>query len=103
MPRLQREIIAAAVGGDPSLELTTVSEDADVIVVGTSDPELLDGCRAQLTTRPRAKLFALTPDGLQTTLYELRGVIDSLGPLDPSELAAAIRAALERGLRWERA
>jgi hypothetical protein len=116
MPRILRDIIASAIEAQPGMALTALLPEqisqlrqgmetvaADVIVLGNADRGLLDACCALLPERPLTKVLTVSADGLEATLYELRGVVESFGALGPSELASAIGAAFGRGLTWERA
>lgn len=105
LPRMLREIIEEIVSHEHDMEVVgefskTVglleavdSTDADFLITGTGDSELV-GVGQLLRERPRIKVLAVGADGRQTCLYELRPQKVRLGEISPQTLLEAIRAAV---------
>jgi DNA-binding NarL/FixJ family response regulator len=70
---------------DATLAIRDLAPDAeaDVIIVGTSDPDLLTRCRALLDGHVPRRVIAVSPDGRDAHLYGIRpyeAAIDEFSP-----------------------
>jgi DNA-binding NarL/FixJ family response regulator len=102
MPRILREIIEQAVGGEPDLELVQArsepglraaveSSGADFVISG-ADYDFAEVARL-LEERPRLRVLAVTGDGREGFLYELRPTRTALGEVSRQTIVNAIRGA----------
>jgi DNA-binding NarL/FixJ family response regulator len=103
LPRLLQEIVERAVGGQPDMEIVAdlptartlpaalAEARADVVISGAGhdSAELSD----LLEERSRLKVLAVSNDGRDAVLYELRPVRTPLGELSPRTIVEAIRSA----------
>jgi DNA-binding NarL/FixJ family response regulator len=111
MPRMLREIVSETVSNQPDMRVvaeraehssmpSAASESgAQVVIVGSDGPDVEDGCERFALQRPDVGVLALSADGRQTVLYELRPHRVSLGDLSPQQLTAAIRRAVQARAR----
>ena len=105
MPRMLHDIIKEVVSNEPDLEIVDVFEDREtalramprtepcVVITSPQGPasENVDGF---FGGRPRMRLLAVSADGSETTLYELRQQKRDLGEISARMLVAAIRDRL---------
>lgn len=98
-PRL-RDIIVDAVKNEPDLELMSAelqsdrnleSACADVLIVGTSEPNDPEVPVRMLYAAPRMSVLMIAASGSAAVLYELRPRKQSLGEVTAAGLIAAIR------------
>jgi hypothetical protein len=104
MPRMLREIVSGVVSMQPDLAVVAVTgrararqvlakSRADVAVTGL-DESARQGALDLLGTLPRLRVVAISPDGREGTLYELRSHEVCFGELSPELLLAAIRGRI---------
>jgi DNA-binding NarL/FixJ family response regulator len=108
MPRTLEELVSEAVSTQPDMEVVgTVSDGesllaatrrarAQLVVVAASEDAVEQRYRRVVLQQPNVRVLALSEDGRETTLYEVRPHRVALGELSPGQLADAIRAALRR-------
>ena len=98
-PRL-RDIIVDAVSNEPDIELMSVepqserdleSAGADVLIVGTAEPNDLEVPARLLYVAPRMSVLMIAASGSAAVLYELRPRKLPLGDVTAAGLIAAIR------------
>jgi DNA-binding NarL/FixJ family response regulator len=104
-PRLQTDLISAALAAEPAVELVgqagadaaadaVPAAGARVVIVGLeggADPPGL--VLSLLALDPRLKVLGVTSSSGQAVLYELRPTARSLGEVSPRTLVEAIVAA----------
>jgi DNA-binding NarL/FixJ family response regulator len=106
MPAILHDIVTDALSrtqelvvvGDVSDETLPLAPEVErtnpsVVLLGSDHPELAGGRVPVFTGRADLKLLALTADGTEATLYELRPHTTTLGELSPGTLAQALRSA----------
>jgi DNA-binding NarL/FixJ family response regulator len=98
-----RDIVQSVLGERGDIELTTVAggagalaasiaaRGADVVIVAEGAPNA-DAYAALLYTHPRLRLVAISGDGRDAHLYELRPQRIPLGALSPESLVEIVRA-----------
>ncbi len=101
MPRILREIIEQAVADEPDMEIVEAgdvplgqaveSSMADFVIAG-ADYDFGEVARA-LDVRPRLRVLAVSGDGREAFLYELRPTRTPLGEVSPRRIVDAIRGA----------
>jgi hypothetical protein len=107
LPRLQTEIIEAALAAEPVVEVVgQVAADAAggaVAVSGAHVAILADGDTLPalaldlLAVDPRLKVVAITGSGRHAALYECQPAVTPLGEVSPRALVDAILDAVGRG------
>ena len=101
LPRMTREIIEQAVGGEPDMVIVDGHADHDSLpnavagsepdfVISGRDYEFAEVC-AVLDERPRLRVLVVVEDGREATLYELRPTRTPLGEVSPRTIVEAIR------------
>ena len=91
----QPDMRVVAERGDHSSMLSAAREsDAQVVIAGTDGADAENGCERFAVQRPDVGVLALSADGRQTVLYELRPHPVPLGELSPRQLTDAIRSAV---------
>jgi predicted RNA-binding protein YlqC (UPF0109 family) len=105
MPEMLREITRNAIHDEPWAEIVAEydapvpisdaarANDANVVLVGDS-PEVDAEANGLLDDARQLAVLALTDDGRQTVLYELRPHKVPLGEISPGRLVDAIRTAV---------
>jgi hypothetical protein len=103
MPRLLKEIVRSVLDEDPGVDLAVrdlapslLGADeslslADVMIVADDAPLSAD-YESVLYAHPRLRLVAISSQGANAFLYELRPRCISLGELSPTTLLRAIRS-----------
>jgi DNA-binding NarL/FixJ family response regulator len=120
IPSLLREIIEEMVADEDDMEVVGELPDhsaivelvertgATFVIAGLTHPELDALYRELLLEQPATRVLAVGREGRQSTLYELRPRIETLGELSPEMLLTVIRGGetvkptepfLERGSR----
>jgi hypothetical protein len=106
MPRLQADIIRAALAAEPAVELVgeasapaateaVAATGAQVAILG--DGETLPTTAFDLLAAdPRLKVLGMTGAGREAVLYECRPVMTRLGEASPGVLLDAIIRAVRR-------
>jgi hypothetical protein len=115
MPRIQRDIIGAALSEDPVLELIDCADTArcstavavaaaveragaDIVINGQATGEdafeRLTWMNEVLLARPRLIIFSVADYGRSTVRYEMHPVASELGEASARDLLAAIQAAV---------
>jgi DNA-binding NarL/FixJ family response regulator len=101
MPRLLRDLVHEIVSLEGDLEIVgEVGPDSalpaglapDFVLVGIDDPGRLEAQLAVLQDHPRARILAVSGDGRDAAVCELRPQRVELGEISPTMLLAAIRA-----------
>ena len=104
LPRMLSDIVAEVVGSQDDITITEVSDPgatldeanlarADVLICSR---ERREECRRLLWALPRLKVIALSGEGREAELHELRPHEQLLGNLAPDRLLAVIRSARMR-------
>jgi len=84
--------------GDPVEVLLAVERTgADVVILGMEDGKLPGIASHLLDQYPYLKILAISIDGRQMFLYELRPELAPIGEMEPNRLVDAIRTAFEDG------
>ena len=104
MPRLQADVIRAALAAEPTIEVVAeigadelpaaAARGAHVAIVGgegAQAPTALD----LLAAEPQLKVFGVAESGRRAVLYECRPVATPLGEVSPRLLVQAILRAVE--------
>jgi hypothetical protein len=106
---LLEEIIAEALAQAPDMALAgrladaqelvreAASTPADVVVLGTDDPQLI---ASALEQQPHLKVLAVSEDARGSSLYVLRPERTRIGDLSAGRLVATIRAVAEPVATW---
>jgi DNA-binding NarL/FixJ family response regulator len=110
MPQMLLDIVSEIVASEPDLTIVGVLtgkanleeavrlSHADIVVLQqTSNPAQAGDTAPRLASRP-FKVLAISDDGRQGLLYELRAQCTAIGEMSAVDLVAAIRAAAGRGL-----
>jgi chemotaxis response regulator CheB len=109
LPRLLEEIVSDALAQAPDMSLAGTLEDAqeliaqaattpaDVVVLGTDDPQLI---ASALMQQPHLKVLAVTEDARSSSLYVLRPERTRIGDLSAASLVTAIRDAARPVATW---
>jgi DNA-binding NarL/FixJ family response regulator len=98
-----REIVSETISAQPDMQV--VAEDlqyagmlsaavrsrARVVVVGSDGADVEDMCERLAVQRPDLGVLAVSADGRQTIVHELRPHRIPLGDLSPQQLVEAIR------------
>ena len=107
MPRMLREIVNQSVSAQPDMEVVAEHaahasmlsaarrSRANVVIVGDDGAEIDERCERLALRHPDVGVLALSVDGRQTVLYELRPYRVPLGELSPQQLVDAIRDAVQ--------
>ncbi len=82
-----------------TLEGAVDRKEPEVVIVGLQADEGPRRYDAVLCARPRLKLLALSGDGREGVLYELRPHAEPLGEISPQRLIDAIRLAVRARAR----
>jgi DNA-binding NarL/FixJ family response regulator len=102
LKEIVRELVSAqrdmeVVGEEASYESmlpATSRTEAQVVVVGTQGREVEEDCERLALRQPEVGVLALSADGRQTVLFEVRSHRIRFGELSPEQLADAIRGAV---------
>jgi DNA-binding NarL/FixJ family response regulator len=101
MPRMLREIVDDSLSKRPDVRLVDETQDgsslvdavdrsgAAVLIISAERIGPADVCRL-LEQRPRVKVFAITSDGRDGCLYELRPNLVLVGDLSPTSLVQTV-------------
>jgi hypothetical protein len=103
MPRMLRDIVQNMLGGVPDVALTTAPVRVDGLdeMLAALEPDVVildeassrgDDFAALLFAHPRLRLVAISGDGRDAHLYELRPHRVALGALSPTALIDVVRA-----------
>jgi hypothetical protein len=93
LPRMLSEIVHELLASHSDIAITDAAERADVVICAR---EHCDECRELLWVRPRLKVIAVSGEGREAELHELRPHERLLGNLAPERLLAVIRSAAVR-------
>jgi DNA-binding NarL/FixJ family response regulator len=102
MPQMLREIVRTVVSDEPDLEIVAEFEDPEAYrTIDEGEPyvfitSLRDGATAVdrfFGAGTKNCVLAVSADGSETALYELRPRVCSLGEISPEMLVAAIRGS----------
>src|SRR3712207_1789153 len=91
LPEPDIEIVGEVAGGDDLLQLAGRTRP-DVVIRALDRADLLSEFDRLLYTYPETRVLAVTTNGRQAILYELRPQQVPLGEASPHGLLAAIRA-----------
>jgi len=106
MPRMLREIVGETVSAQPDMEVVAehtyhasmlsaaITSRAQAVVVGSDGDEVEGLCERLALQRPDLSVLAVSADGRQTVVHELRPHRVPLGELSPQQLVDAIRDAV---------
>jgi DNA-binding NarL/FixJ family response regulator len=94
-------IVVGEIGSGGLLAGTLERTEADVVIVGTSEPSDFDGARRLLIAAPQARVLMLAMGGRSAVMYELQPHQTRLGEVSPQALIDAIRGGTVR-LAWQR-
>jgi len=107
MPRMLRDILRGIVGDQSDMEVVEQVAEVeevplalrrtapDVVIVGLQDwqaPEFFVKLFGEI---PQVKILAVTGDGRQAVIYELRAHATPVGEVSPQGLVRAIRTAVQ--------
>jgi len=84
--------IVAVLDDEAALVDEVLRTEPDVLIVGLDDYERVDLYLDLLESRPRLRILALTGQGRETILWELRPQRTALGEISPETLLAAVAA-----------
>ena len=108
LPRLLRDILRASLTAEPDMLVVGEAESfdelerlmprvsADVVILGTTCPELPPSHYRLFALDPRVRIIAITGNGEEASIYELRPHRVVLGQGSPQELRKAIRTSIRR-------
>jgi hypothetical protein len=108
MPQMLRDIVRTVVSDEPDLEIVDEYDDPEAyqtIDIGepyvfiTSLRDVGAAVDRFFGAGTKNCVLAISADGSETTLYELRPRVRSLGEISPTMLVAAIRANTARERR----
>jgi DNA-binding NarL/FixJ family response regulator len=104
MPRMLREIVREVVANEPDLEvvdeadrdaaLAAIRASGACVVITQREEPACESIGRWLDTRPQVRVLALSSDGRDGAVYELRPEKRLLGEISPPTLLAAIRDEL---------
>jgi DNA-binding NarL/FixJ family response regulator len=107
LPLMLRDILRSAVAGQSDMEVVgevaeveelpfTLRRTApDVVILGLHQWEVPELFTPLFDEDPWVKILAVTSDGREAVLYELRTHAMPIGEVSPQGLAKAIRAAMQ--------
>jgi chemotaxis response regulator CheB len=105
MPRLAREMIDAAVAGQPDMCVVETTADPSelvaaarrvrpsFVIVGLERDALPNGCLQLLDEQPKLKVLGIEAEAGRAYLWELRPKRRALGEIAPADVVEAIRTA----------
>ena len=98
-----REIVSETISGQPDMQVVAIHNHhadvlamaarsrARVVVIGSDGAEVENLCERLAVQRPDVGVLAISADGRETVVHELRPYRVHLGELSPPQLVNAIR------------